>query len=119
MIPSYENFKDFKDAGEKILEYLHNHLGFALWMITRTESNDWIVLQAKDHGYGVQAGQVFNWADSYCSKMVLDKGPRIAPDSKKIPLYVEAGINKLVDINAYIGQPLFNEDVYFRHIMCY
>ena len=28
---------------------------FALWMITRTESNDWIVLQAKDHGYGVQA----------------------------------------------------------------
>ncbi|AZN65834.1 hypothetical protein CFH90_18140 (plasmid) [Acinetobacter johnsonii] len=49
MIPSYENFKDFKDAGEKILEYLHNHLGFALWMITRTESNDWIVLQAKDH----------------------------------------------------------------------
>jgi len=21
MIPSYENFKDFKDAGEKILEY--------------------------------------------------------------------------------------------------
>ena len=27
MIPSYENFKDFKDAGEKILEYLHNHLG--------------------------------------------------------------------------------------------
>ena len=38
------------------------------------------------------------------------KGPRIAPDSKKIPLYVEAGINKLVDINAYIGQPLFNED---------
>ena len=110
MIPSYENFKDFKDAGEKILEYLHNHLGFALWMITRTESNDWIVLQAKDHGYGVQAGQVFNWADSYCSKMVLDKGPRIAPDSKKIPLYVEAGINKLVDINAYIGQPLFNED---------
>lgn len=44
MIPSYENFKDFKDAGEKILEYLHNHLGFALWMITRVESNDWIVI---------------------------------------------------------------------------
>lgn len=36
--------------------------------------NDWIVLQAKDSGYGVKAGQVFNWADSYCSKMVLGKG---------------------------------------------
>ena len=39
MIPSYENFKDFKDASEKILEYLHNHLGFALWMITRVNGN--------------------------------------------------------------------------------
>ncbi len=106
----YENFRDFEDAGKAILEYLHNHLGFNLWMITRTEGNDWIVLQAKDSGYGVKAGQVFNWADSYCSKMVLGKGPRIAHDSKKIPLYEEAGINKVVDINAYIGQPLLNED---------
>ena len=106
----YEKFRDFEDAGKAILEYLHNHLGFNLWMITRTEGNDWIVLQAKDSGYGVKAGQVFNWADSYCSKMVLGKGPRIAHDSKKIPLYEEAGINKVVDINAYIGQPLLNED---------
>ena len=106
----YENFRDFEDAGKAILEYLHNHLGFNLWMITRTEGNDWIVLQAKDSGYGVKAGQVFNWTDSYCSKMVLGKGPRIAHDSKKIPLYKEAGINKVVDINAYIGQPLLNED---------
>ena len=106
----YENFRDFEDAGKAILEYLHNHLGFNLWMITRTEGNDWIVLQAKDSGYGVKAGQVFNWTDSYCSKMVLGKGPRIAHDSKKIPLYEEAGINKVVDINAYIGQPLLNED---------
>lgn len=107
---SNKNFKDFNDAGKKVLEYLHNKLGFNLWMITRTEGNDWIVLQTKDNGYGVKPGQVFNWADSYCSKMVLGQGPCIAPDSKKIPLYAEAGINKLVDIKAYIGQPLLNED---------
>ena len=41
MIPSYENFKDFKDAGEKILEYLHNHLGFALWM--KQVSTNWSI----------------------------------------------------------------------------
>ncbi len=29
----YENFRDFEDAGKAILEYLHNHLGFNLWMI--------------------------------------------------------------------------------------
>ncbi|KCY66332.1 hypothetical protein J714_4215, partial [Acinetobacter baumannii 756476] len=51
----YENFRDFEDAGKAILEYLHNHLVFNLWMITCTEGNDWIVLQAKDSGYGVKA----------------------------------------------------------------
>lgn len=110
MIFPHENLKNFKDAGKKILEYLHNHLGFSLWMITRTEGNDWIILQTEDHGYGVKSGQVFNWDDSYCSQMVLGNGPRIAPDSEEIPVYAKAGINKFVDIKAYIGQPLFNED---------
>lgn len=104
------NFKNFKDAGAKILEYLYHHFGFSLWMITRTEGEDWIVLQTNDHGYGVQPGQVFKWSDSYCSQMVLGNTPAIAPNSQDIPLYVDAGINKIVDIRAYIEQPLFNED---------
>ena len=31
-------------------------------MITRTEGDDWIVLQAEDHGYDIKPGQVFRWA---------------------------------------------------------
>lgn len=103
-------FKDFNAAGEQVLKYLHNHLGFDLWMITRTEGNDWIVLQTEDHGYGIQPGHVFNWEDSYCSQMVQGKGPRIAPNSEEIKLYAEAKINNIADIKAYIGQPLINED---------
>ena len=82
----YENFRDFEDAGKAILEYLHNHLGFNLWMITRTEGNDWIVLQAKDSGYGVKAGQVFNWADSYCSKMVLGRVINYLEENHLVPI---------------------------------
>jgi len=104
------NFKNFNHAGEEVLKYLHNHLGFELWMITRTVGEDWIVLQAKNNDYGVVPGQVFKWADSYCSQMVQGKGPRIAPNAQEIPLYAAAGINKLVDIKAYMGQPLLNED---------
>lgn len=104
------NFKNFKDAGAKILEYLYHHFGFSLWMITRTEGDDWIVLQTNDHGYGVKPGQVFKWSDSYCSQMVLGNAPSIAPNAQEIPLYVNAGINKIVDIRSYIGQPLLNED---------
>ena len=43
-----ENFKDFKDAGEKILEYLHNHLGFAF------AGNN--VVDAKTLGVGAAIG---------------------------------------------------------------
>ncbi len=104
------NFKSFQDAGQAVLQFLHQHFGFNLWMITRVEAKDWIVLQSEDHGYNVQAGQVFQWADSFCSHMVAGKAPKIAPRSEDIPLYATAPINQQVSIKAYIGQPLINED---------
>lgn len=103
-------FNNFEEAGQAVLKFLHMHFGFDLWMITRTDGNDWIVLQSEDHGYNIKPGQVFHWADSFCSHMVQGKAPRIAPYSPNIPLYLEAPINKLVDIQAYIGQPLLKED---------
>lgn len=104
------NFNNFQEAGHAVLKFLHQRFGFNLWMITRTEGDDWIVLQSEDNGYDVKPGQVFHWADSFCSQMVQGKAPRIAPYSPDIPLYREAQINKLVDIQAYIGQPLVKED---------
>lgn len=104
------SFKGFQDAGQAVLKYLHQHFGFNLWMITRVEDNDWIVLQSEDHGYAVQPGQVFEWANSFCCHMVTGKGPRIAPRSEEIPLYATAPINQHFCIKSYIGQPLFKED---------
>lgn len=105
-----ENLKNFNDAGQHVLKYLRRHFGFKLWMITRTEGNDWIVLQTEDHGYHVKPGQVFNWADSFCSQMILDKAPRMAPNSQDVPLYAQAKINQSFNIKSYIGQPLLKED---------
>lgn len=104
------NFKSFQDAGQAVLQFLHKHFGFDLWMITRVEGLDWIVLQTEDHGYGVQPRQVFQWADSFCFHMVAGKAPRIAPRSEEIPLYATAPINQQVCIKSYIGQPLVKED---------
>ena len=104
------NFKSFQDAGEAVLKFLHQHFGFDLWMITRVEGQDWIVLQSEDHGYDIRPGQVFQWADSFCSHMVAGKAPRIAPRSEEIPLYATAPINQQVCIKSYIGQPLLKED---------
>lgn len=103
-------FKSFEEAGQTVLKFLYQRFGFNLWMITRTEGDDWIVLQAEDNGYNIKPGQVFHWEDSFCSQMVQGKAPRIAPRSDEIPLYANAPIGKKVNIKAYIGQPLTNED---------
>lgn len=99
-------FKDFEAAGQRVLAFLHQRFGFGLWMIARTEGEDWIVLQSEDHGYGVKPGTVFRWADSFCSEMVKGNGPRIAPNSDSVPAYAAAPIGRQVAIKAYVGVPL-------------
>lgn len=103
-------YQNFESAGKAVLRFLHQRLGFALWMITRTEGDDWIVLQSEDHGYHVKPGQVFKWSDSFCSHMVQGLTPQIAPHSDDVELYASAPIGKQVPIKAYIGFPLVKED---------
>lgn len=102
--------KDFEGAAHAVLSFLHLRMGFGLWMVTRTEGEDWIVLQAEDHGYGVTEGTVFRWADSFCSRMVEGDGPRVAPDSDSVPAYATAAIGRHVKIGAYVGVPLRRGD---------
>ncbi len=101
---------DFETTGRAVLGFLHRRMGFDLWMVTRTEGDDWIVLQSVDHGYGVEAGTVFKWADSFCSEMVKGNGPRIAPRSQDVPAYASAPIGRQVQIKAYVGLPLTFKD---------
>lgn len=104
------SFDDFEAASRGVLAFLHQRLGFDLWMVTRTEGDDWIVLQSEDHGYGVEPGTVFRWADSFCSEMVKGNGPRIAPRSSDIPAYAAAPIGSQVKIKAYVGLPIVRAD---------
>ncbi len=75
-------------------------------MVTRVEGDDWIVLEAEDHGYGVEPPTLFRWTDSFCSRMVSGEGPRIAPSSAEVPAYAEAPLGLKIPIGAYIGVPL-------------
>ena len=104
------NVCDFESAGREVLAYLHKRMGFDLWMLTRTEGDQWIVLQSEDHGYGITPGSVFSWADSFCAEMVKGNGPRIAPSSQDIPAYAAAPIGHQVQIGAYVGLPLTRTD---------
>lgn len=103
-------FNDFESASRAVLQFLHERVKMSLWMMTRTEGNDWIVLQADDRGYGVVDGDVFDWGGSYCSRMVLGNGPRVAPNASDISVYLESAINQQVDIGAYVGAPVHKDD---------
>ncbi len=105
-VTAHSSTYDFAAAGSAVIRFLHQRLGFDLWMVTRTEGDDWIVLQAEDHGYSVAPNTVFRWADSFCSHMVAGRGPRVAPRSSDVPVYASAPIGRQVRIESYIGVPI-------------
>jgi diguanylate cyclase len=101
---------DFESASRAVLQFLRSRLGFDLWMVTREKGKQGVILQTEDHGYGVTAGTVFRWDDSYCSRMVKGEGPNIAPESALVPAYAAAAVNSHVQIGAYVGVPLRLKD---------
>jgi diguanylate cyclase (GGDEF)-like protein len=92
------------------MQFLRQRLGFKLWMVTRTDGKDWIVLFADDHGYGVKPGQVYSWAETLCSRMVEGQGPHIAPNAASEPAYAQAPITQQISVGAYVGVPLRRAD---------
>lgn len=107
---NFAPYKDFASASAAVLKMLHARFGFDLWMVTRTEGDNWTVLHIEDHGYNISAGTVLKWSDSYCSRMVRGEGPQVAPIAKNIEAFALAPINKQVQIGSYIGIPLLRRD---------
>lgn len=97
---------DFASASRAVVQTLRHHFGFDLWMVTRIEGNDWIVLAIEDSHYGIKEGTVFKWSDSFCSRMMEGLGPRIAPQSDQITIYAKAPIASALEIKAYVGVPI-------------
>ena len=106
---------DFQHVGKKTLKFLQDQFGFDLWMITRTEGDDLIVLSSNEQNdnefsYGINEGEVLEWHDTICARMMAGNGPRVVPQLDLIPTYHSAPINQTMNIRAYIGVPLTNED---------
>jgi len=97
---------DFADASREVLTFLHQRIGMDLWMVSRADNDDWVVLAAEDHGYGVKQGDVFRWADTFCSRMVRGDGPRVAPRAADVPAYAALPLTSQLPIGAYVGVPL-------------
>lgn len=103
---------NFREASRVVLEYLQSTTGLALWMITRTEDEAWIVLDRSDpnHVYPVDSGDMIQWSDSYCQHMIKGSAPQIARHAQQIPLFAQSSISKKLPIGAYAGVPIFDRD---------
>ena len=97
---------DFAGASREVLSFLHQRIGMDLWMVSRADNEDSVVLAAEDHGYGVRSGDVFRWADTFCSRMVRGEGPRVAPRTADVPAYAALPLAGELPVGAYVGVPL-------------
>lgn len=111
-------FHDSREAARSILEFLHNRLGFSLWMVTVPHEDKLEVVVCEDHGYNIKDGHVFRWKDSICYRMIRGQGPNIAPRSNDVPAYRDSPIGQQVTIGAYIGFPLISADGKLYGTLC-
>ena len=109
---------DFAGASKEVLSFLHQRIGMDLWMVSRADNEDWVVLAVEDHGYGVKQGDVFRWADTFCSRMVRGEGPRIAPRATDVAAYASLPFTRQLPIGAYVGMPLVDGDGQLFGTLC-
>ncbi len=99
-------YMGFNEAAENVLEYLRNRINFDIWMVTRILEEDLVVLKTHENGYGIEMGQVFCWSDSFCIRMARGKGPQCAPCIDDAKEYLNAPVNKKLQVSSYMGVPL-------------
>lgn len=102
--------RSFHGSAATVLDFLATRVPFGLWMVTRTEGEDWIVLSSVDRDYGISEGAVFSWSGSFWSGVKTEVGPRDSSKSDNMPTHLEASQGQLLPIESYMGVPIRRDD---------
>ena len=98
-------WRDWATAAEGTLRFLHEQVGWDLWMVTRVEGGHQIVLTSWPDGM-VRPGARLPWEESFCHAMVEGTAPRVATVTAAVPEYASRTKGLGRDVAAYIGAPL-------------
>ena len=109
---------NFRQAGERVLAYLREHLSMGFWSITRIENGRQTYLALGQNAYGLPPGGSHPWASSICVRMIENGGPRIAPVVDEVPAYADAPVRQAVPINTYCGSPIMDVDGSLFGVIC-
>ncbi len=110
-VPQLSPDMDFDEAANMVVEYLTENVPLALRSVTRVENDrQTFMFMNDDNSYHMEKGGGHPWEDSYCIHMAAGTAPAIAPDAQAIPEYAAAGVNAQVEIGAYAGSPIRDQD---------
>jgi GAF domain-containing protein len=108
---------DFAAAASGALEFLHEHLSWDIWMITRVAGDRQIVLCACP-GTPVRPGSQLPWQESFCRAMVEGRAPRVATVTAAVPEYAPLSKGLGRHVAAYLGVPLVTADGQLFGTLC-
>ncbi|GAB3350608.1 GAF domain-containing protein [Modestobacter lapidis] len=113
MVPSAVDdvvpFEDWPSAARSALAFLHRTVGLDVWMLTRVQGDQQIVLHA--HPFeAVPVGTAMPWDQSFCRKMVSGTGPRVSTVTAATPAYAQPLNARAERVAAYVGVPLVDRD---------
>jgi GAF domain-containing protein len=100
---------DWVAAASGTLTFLHEHLGWDVWMVTRVIGDSQIVVCVQPEG-AVRPGARLPWEESFCREMIEGRAPRVATVTAAVPAYAARTKGLGRDVAAYIGVPLVAPD---------
>ncbi|MCA0145682.1 histidine kinase [Blastococcus sp. LR1] len=110
-------WRDWTSAADDALRFLHHHVGWDLWMVTRLVGDHQVVLRAWPDRV-VRPGTRVPWADTLCRQMVEGKAPRMATVTAIVPEYAAHAQQPLGTVGAYVGIPLLTRDLELFGTLC-
>jgi hypothetical protein len=100
---------DWCAAAEGAMQFLSEHVGWDVWMVTQVVDDRQVVLLAHPPD-AVRPGIELPWEKSFCRQMIEGNAPRLATVTAAVPAYASRTTGVLSDVAAYVGIPLVRTD---------
>ncbi|NEK87416.1 histidine kinase [Blastococcus saxobsidens] len=110
-------WRDWDAAADGVLRFLHEHVGWDVWLITRVVGDQQVVLRAWPERT-VPPGTELPWMRSLCRQMVEGRAPRLATVTAAVPAYAALSTSAMGSVGAYVGIPLLTPDMELFGTLC-
>lgn len=105
--PRLEPWQGFAMAADAAARYLNHQLGLDLWVVSHVHQDELtVVAAAGDWSQLMPPGTTLPWRETFCSRMVDQSGPTVAPDVRSLPAYAPLAKGVFGRVKAYVGVPL-------------